>query len=122
MKHRHNFAKKHRIYRYKDFQDIFKRGKRFRQPHLMGIINSNDLGYQRLGISIGRKFGKAHQRNYFKRLVREAFRTFPLRENMGLDIVIVPNNSQKTLQWWIIQREVTTILHQGMHWLSQNKK
>ncbi|EPP37001.1 Ribonuclease P protein component [Chlamydia avium] len=28
----------------------------------------------KLGITVSKKFGKAHERNYFKRIVREAFR------------------------------------------------
>ena len=43
----------------------------------------------RIGITVSKKVGKAHQRNRVKRLVREAFRLNRCRLPKGLDVVLV---------------------------------
>ena len=49
----------------------------------------NDLGHQRMGISISRRVGTAPRRNRIKRLLREAFRLSPIVLPRGYDLVIV---------------------------------
>jgi ribonuclease P protein component len=56
-----------------------------------------DSRCSKLGITIGRKWGKAHQRNRFKRIVREAYRhCYPLFPQ-GLEINIQPLTSYEKL-------------------------
>lgn len=55
---------------------------------------SNGLPQSRLGICVTRKFGKAHDRNRFKRIVREAFRLHYGLIPSGLDIVVYPRSSE----------------------------
>lgn len=113
------FSKKYRICRTGDFQRIFHKGKRFHQAHLTACSIPNALGYRRLGISIGKKFGKAHDRNRFKRLVRESFRQLNTRDSEGMDIVIIPNNACKTLRWDIIAGEIKIVMEKGSAWVKR---
>ncbi|ANH78727.1 Ribonuclease P protein component [Candidatus Chlamydia sanziniae] len=46
-------------------------------------------GICKLGITVSKKFGKAHLRNYFKRIVREAFRHIR-HELPSCQIIVLP--------------------------------
>jgi len=63
-----------RLRRQSDFTNLFKNGKRIKLPGLTIIYVSNGLTWYRMAIGIGRKFGKAVQRNRAKRQLREFFR------------------------------------------------
>lgn len=53
----------------------------------------NRTGSTRMGVTVTRRFGKAHQRNHFKRLVREAFRLSQHHLPSGFDLVVRPRSS-----------------------------
>ncbi len=56
------------------------------------IIETRQSKYPhtRLGITASRHYGKAVQRNRFKRIVREAFRLCRLRLQPGIDLNVKP--------------------------------
>lgn len=56
-------------------------------------IKANTLAWPRLGITATKRYGKAHCRNRFKRLVREAFRVLDWKNIQPLDILVKPKKT-----------------------------
>ena len=75
-----------------EFKRVLSRGKCINGKFLAIYVFPNKLNRLRVGFAIGKKAGKAHDRNRIRRLIRENYR---LRENMikpGFDIVFVWKN------------------------------
>jgi ribonuclease P protein component len=68
------FPKAARLLKSDDFRRVKKYGKRIIGQAVVFDILSEKFPYPRLGLTVSKQFGKAHDRNRFKRLVREAFR------------------------------------------------
>ena len=78
-----------------DFQIVYKEGKSFANKYLVMYVKENDLGINRIGISVSKKVGNSVVRHRMTRLIRESYR---LQESMfqkGLDIVVVCRASAK---------------------------
>ena len=58
----------------REFEKVYRKGKRRRCEGYSLIYCANDLGYNRIGISIHRKLKGVVKRNRIKRIVRESFR------------------------------------------------
>ena len=59
----------------KDFQKVYRTGKRYEGFFLTAFVAPNSLAHHRLGVTASRKaIGKAVDRNRAKRLLRETFR------------------------------------------------
>lgn len=55
-------------------------------------VRPNKLSQSRLGITVTKRYGKAHERNRFKRIVREAFRLSYESIIQGFDLNIRPRS------------------------------
>jgi len=84
-----------RLSRSGDFDRVYRegdsRGNRFLVVHAFARGESDEAaGQPRLGVSVGKRIGKAVQRNKVKRALRESFwELAPERVEAGLDYVIV---------------------------------
>ncbi|MCF8056620.1 MAG: ribonuclease P protein component [Desulfocapsa sp.] len=58
----------------REFEKVYRQGARCRGKGFSLIFCPNDLGYNRIGISIHRKLKGAVKRNRIKRVIRESFR------------------------------------------------
>lgn len=85
------FSKQERIAKRREFVRIYEQGRKHFSRFCVLFFARNELGYPRLGITVTRKLGKAHDRNRLKRWVRETYRRRRHAlglENQSLDLVI----------------------------------
>lgn len=74
----------------RDFQAVFRGRRSTAGRRIVLYALANQLGYNRLGLVVGRRLGRAVVRNRFKRLVREAFRRSKPDQPVGWDWLVLP--------------------------------
>lgn len=103
---RHTLPRSVRIRSQRVFKTAFANRCRVSDQRITLYAVRNEVGFARLGISVGRRFGSAVARNRAKRLIREAFRQIRHELPPGLDLIVVP----KAGQWESNPSEVRTAL------------
>lgn len=89
---KNTLSRNKRIHFQKDFNKIFKEGKKIKSSDFQILILKNSLDYSRIAVKINKKVGKAYQRNKIKRILKEIFRNNQ-DKIQGLDIMIIPYRS-----------------------------
>ena len=78
-----------------DFQRVLNQGRIHPGRECLVRVLENGRGHPRLGIATPRRYGKAVQRNRFRRLVREAFRSL-VADLDELDVMVSPRKGLET--------------------------
>ena len=73
----------------KDFRRLYSRGKSYASSLLVTYVLRNRSGSVRIGITTGKKIGKAVLRNRSRRIIREAYRALADSVKPGYDLVFV---------------------------------
>ena len=90
--------KEYRVKKSQDFDNIIRKKQSFANRQFVIYYQENKLDHMRLGISVSKKLGKAHERNKLKRYVRESFKT---RKDFlkNYDIIIIARPAAKGLSF-----------------------
>ena len=83
----------------RDFQLVYKTGTSYVNKYLVMYARENQLGKNRIGISVSKKVGNSVVRHRLCRLVRESYRLHESIFNSGLDIVVVVRNSASNISY-----------------------
>ena len=94
----------------RDFVRLYKKGRSYVAPGLVAYVSRNRLGINRLGITTGRKLGKAVRRNRAKRIIREAYRLLEPRTRPGYDFVFVSRVRTLSLKTGEVQAIMSRML------------
>jgi ribonuclease P protein component len=83
-------AKKNRLTKKKDFENVFKRGRSFKQDFLIFKIIENKLGQSRFSFIVSKKISKkAFLRNRVKRRISESVRLKIEKLRKGIDGILI---------------------------------
>ena len=82
------FSKIQRLLKTQEYRELYNNGKKYLGNKVLIFYQLNNSTNPKLGITIKKKWGKAHTRNRFKRIVRESFRKefsgIPLNINLNI--------------------------------------
>ncbi len=73
----------------KDFQLVYRNGTSYANKYLVMYVLKNDLGYNRVGLSVSKKVGNSIVRHRLARLIRESYRLNNEKVCDGYDIIFV---------------------------------
>lgn len=102
------FPRSKRLHSRADYQKIYNAGTREKSSTLVAAYRLCDTS--RLGITISRKWGKAHDRNRFKRMIREAYRALPTELTLGIELNIHPRSGYQNLTTKSVIEELRLII------------
>lgn len=83
------FSKKERLVRSSDIDFVFRKGKKYSIDGIKLFILENGMERNRVVFTFPRRYGTAVQRNYSRRLSREAWRVLKKQIRAGFDLTFL---------------------------------
>ena len=93
-----------------DFQYVYRNGKSYGNKYLVMYLIENNLGKNRVGISVSKKVGNSVVRHHLTRLIRESYRLQEEQFQCGYDMVVIARVSAKDKGFHDIQ---SALIHLG---------
>ena len=88
-----------RIRSKKDFETLYRIGRRYRGRHFHLVYHANAFGFPRMAVVVSRKVGNAVQRNRIKRRIRTLFRRNKALFMKPMDVILIAKKEILDLSW-----------------------
>ena len=88
------------------FQIVYKKGKYAATKNIVIYVLRNGTENNRIGITVGKKYGNSVRRNRVKRIVRELIRKYQMELQKGFDIVIVARKTETEPNYYEFDKEM----------------
>lgn len=99
----------------REFKRVYSKGKSIANRLLVMYVLPNDMGHNRLGISVSKKVGNSVVRSKVTRRIRESYRLAESKPEMGNDIIIIARTSASTSTYAGVDKALRQLLKkQGM--------
>ena len=102
---RFSYEKQVRLRKRREFLQVYARGEKTRTRYFYLYRLKNDLGRNRVGMTVSRKIGKTVLRNRLKRQLREIFRLNCKVTSPSYDMVINATRSATGVSYSLLERE-----------------
>jgi len=115
----YTFTRLERLSRRKDIDNVLKNGEKVNSDYITVLYLYNDMDVSRLCIIVGKKFGKAHERNRFKRYIREYFRLHKGEWKKCVDLIVIPRKSLASMFENLRYRDIEVMLDELLNFLKK---
>lgn len=104
-----------------EFKILFSKGKIAYGRNLTMYVLKNKLEINKLGIAVGKKSGRAVDRNRIKRLIRENYKLSEDNIKSGYNILISVNKKAeiRNIDFYEVKRDIEKILKKTELWLEK---
>lgn len=105
-----------RLRKHADFQRAYSAARKHQSASMSWFLAPQptvDSGAPRVGLTVGKMLGKAHDRNRIKRRMREALRRHVDLMPAGFDIVFHPRRTVLTIEFARLEAEIVRVLEQA---------
>lgn len=104
-----------------EFKILFSKGKIAYGRNLTMYLLKNKLEINKLGIAVGKKSGRAVDRNRIKRLIRENYKLSEDNIKSGYNILISVNKKAeiRNIDFYEVKRDIEKILKKTELWLEK---
>ena len=92
------------------FRRAYAKGKSAVTPTVVLYARKNGQSFNRLGLTVGTKVGKATVRNRVRRRLKESYRLREGTVKTGYDIVIVARAAAADARFSLLDRHLTSLL------------
>lgn len=103
---KYSLRKSEHLRKNSDFKKVYAKGRSCADHFLVLLVLLNDLGRNRIGLSVSAKVGKAVKRNRIKRLLREVYRLNKDKLIQGLDLIFVARKDAVKLDFPKMERSI----------------
>ena len=93
-----------------EFQEVYHKGRFAAEKELILHVKKNELGINRLGISVSRKVGNSVVRHRIRRLVKEAYRLNEEKFGCGYDFVFSARKDTKDCTYLSIESVIFRLM------------